>query len=77
MQLKALLSATSVTAVTGAMDREITSLAYDSRRVQPGALFVALKGEKVDGSHFVAQAVEKGAEAIGRASCRERVSIDV
>lgn len=64
MQLKALLSATSVTAVTGAMDREITSLAYDSRRVQPGALFVALKGEKVDGSHFVAQAVEKGAEAI-------------
>ncbi len=64
MQLKALLSATATTLIDGAVDREITSISYDSRRVQPGALFVALKGEKVDGSHFVAQAVDKGAEAI-------------
>lgn len=64
MQLKALLSATQIESVDGGTDRDITSLAYDSRRVQPGGLFVALKGEKVDGSQFVAQAVEKGAGAI-------------
>lgn len=64
MQLKTLLSALATTAVDGPTDREITSLAYDSRRVQPGALFVALKGEKADGAQFIAQAVEKGAEAV-------------
>ena len=64
MQLKALLSATQIKSVDGSTEREITSLAYDSRRIQPGGLFVALKGEKVDGAQFVAQAVEKGAEAI-------------
>jgi UDP-N-acetylmuramoyl-L-alanyl-D-glutamate--2,6-diaminopimelate ligase len=64
MQLKTLLSALAPTAVDGPTDREITSLAYDSRRVQPGALFVALKGEKADGAEFIAQAVEKGAEAV-------------
>ncbi|MDB6173418.1 MAG: murE [Chthoniobacteraceae bacterium] len=64
MQLKALLSAAATTFVDGPVDREITSIAYDSRRVEPGALFVALKGEKSDGSEFIAQAVERGAAAI-------------
>ncbi|MES2570279.1 MAG: UDP-N-acetylmuramoyl-L-alanyl-D-glutamate--2,6-diaminopimelate ligase [Verrucomicrobiota bacterium] len=64
MQLKALLSAAATTVVDGPVDRDITSIAYDSRRVQPGALFVALKGEKADGSQFIAQAVERGAAAI-------------
>ncbi len=64
MKLEALLSATATTEIDGPVDREITSISYDSRRVQPGALFVALKGEKVDGSHFVSQAVSQGAEAI-------------
>ena len=64
MQLKALIAATATTAVNGPTDREIKSVAYDSRRVQPGALFVALKGEKADGSQFIAQAVERGAAAV-------------
>ncbi len=64
MQLKTLLSSAAVTSVDGAQERDITSLAYDSRRVQPGGLFFALKGEKVDGAQYVAQAVERGAEAV-------------
>jgi len=43
---------------------EITSLAYDSRRVQPGTLFFAIQGEKADGHDFVPQAVGRGAVAI-------------
>jgi UDP-N-acetylmuramoyl-L-alanyl-D-glutamate--2,6-diaminopimelate ligase len=42
----------------------VTGVAYDSRAVMPGQLFVALKGQRADGSAFVAQAIERGAAAI-------------
>ena len=45
-------------------DVEITSLAYDSRGVTPGALFVALRGQKSDGHDFIAQATNSGAVAL-------------
>src|SRR5215472_9236900 len=44
--------------------REITSLAYDSRRVKPGSLFFAIPGEKADGYNFAEQALERGAGAV-------------
>ncbi len=43
---------------------EITGIAYDSRRVSPGDLFVAVQGLHVDGHHYVGDAVAKGAAAI-------------
>jgi UDP-N-acetylmuramoyl-L-alanyl-D-glutamate--2,6-diaminopimelate ligase len=43
---------------------EVTSLAYDSRRVQPGSLFFAIQGEKADGHVFIPQALERGAVAV-------------
>ncbi len=45
-------------------DVEITGLAYDSRRVAPGYLFVACKGGNLDGHDFVPQAVAAGAAAV-------------
>jgi len=42
----------------------ITGIAYDSRRVVPGNVFVALKGLHADGATFARQAVERGATAI-------------
>lgn len=38
-----------------------TSVAIDTRKIEPGALFVALAGTKVDGHNFVAQALAEGA----------------
>jgi UDP-N-acetylmuramoyl-L-alanyl-D-glutamate--2,6-diaminopimelate ligase len=64
MNLETLLSNTAVKTIDGPLDRQITSIAYDSRRVKPGALFVAMKGEKVDGAQFIEQAVAAGAEAV-------------
>ena len=64
MKLEALLSHTPRVLVDGSTDREITKIAYDSRQVTPGSIFVALKGEKTDGSEYIAQAVQMGAEAI-------------
>lgn len=43
---------------------EVVSLAYDSRRVQPGTLFFAILGTKADGHTFVPQALERGAVAV-------------
>lgn len=42
---------------------EITSLAYDSRLVRPGGLFLAVPGEHTDGRRFVADAAQRGALA--------------
>ncbi len=64
MQLKTLLSATPVAMMVGTADREITSLCYDSRRAQKNTLFIALKGEKADGNHFIDSAIERGAVAV-------------
>ena len=42
----------------------ITGVAYDSRSVEPGNVFIALKGLREDGSLFVRQAIDRGAVAI-------------
>ena len=42
----------------------ITDLAYDARRVVPGALFACVRGLKADGHDFAADAVEHGAAAL-------------
>ncbi len=45
-------------------DPDITLVTTDSRKVIPGALFVAYPGVSVDGHRFIPQAVERGAVAI-------------
>jgi len=72
MQLKTLAAAISVRQVIGSLDRNVESIAYDSRRVQRNGLFVALRGEKQDGHAFIGQAIEKGATAVVAYSARAR-----
>jgi UDP-N-acetylmuramoyl-L-alanyl-D-glutamate--2,6-diaminopimelate ligase len=43
---------------------EIGGLAYDSRQVKPGDLFVAIRGHHLDGHRFIERAVAKGAVAV-------------
>ncbi len=40
------------------------SIAYDSRKVEPGDVFVAIPGLKVDGADFVPQAIKNGAKMV-------------
>jgi UDP-N-acetylmuramoyl-tripeptide--D-alanyl-D-alanine ligase len=49
----------------GEFDPEAVAQGYsiDSRTIQPGELFMAVKGERMDGHDFVSQALEKGAVA--------------
>ena len=48
----------------GGLDRPVTAVTDDSRAVAAGSLFVAVKGERVDGHEFVGQAVQAGAAAV-------------
>jgi UDP-N-acetylmuramoyl-L-alanyl-D-glutamate--2,6-diaminopimelate ligase len=42
----------------------VTGIAYDSRTVTPGQIFVALKGQHADGTAFALRAIERGAVAV-------------
>ncbi len=44
--------------------REFRGIAADSRDIGPGFLFAALPGTKVDGAHYIAEAVRRGATAV-------------
>jgi UDP-N-acetylmuramoyl-L-alanyl-D-glutamate--2,6-diaminopimelate ligase len=44
--------------------RAVAGVAFDSRKVRPGEVFVALAGAKADGARFIADAVAKGAVAV-------------
>jgi len=59
-----LLDVTEVTESTADPQTRVESLCCDSRRAGPGTLFFALRGARIDGAQFVAQAAEKGAVAI-------------
>jgi UDP-N-acetylmuramoyl-L-alanyl-D-glutamate--2,6-diaminopimelate ligase len=43
---------------------DVVSVEYDSRRIGPGSLFVAMKGETTDGNRYASSAIERGAVAI-------------
>jgi len=62
--LSDLLAGVPVERAAGPLDLPIAALAYDSRQVQPGGLFVAVRGYHVDGHDFVDQAIARGAAAV-------------
>ncbi len=64
MKLGRILKGVTVQESKGDFNREIAGLAYDSREVKPGYLFVALRGKTQDGHHFVKEAIRKGAVAV-------------
>src|SRR5437667_11710980 len=51
--------------VIGEPPRSVSSIAADSRRVEPGGCFVAVPGFKQDGRRFIPEAVRRGAAAVG------------
>jgi UDP-N-acetylmuramoyl-L-alanyl-D-glutamate--2,6-diaminopimelate ligase len=44
--------------------RHVALVAYDSRQVVPGAVFVAMRGQKADGVAYARQAIDRGAIAV-------------
>jgi UDP-N-acetylmuramoyl-L-alanyl-D-glutamate--2,6-diaminopimelate ligase len=42
----------------------ISGITYNSKKVEPGDIFVSIEGQKVDGDAYIAEAIEKGARAV-------------
>ena len=64
MKLKELIKDFEIQELRADPETEITGIAYDSRLVEAGNLFVAVKGFASDGHRFIPTAVEKGAAAV-------------
>ncbi len=64
MKLSELLKHVKPTAVIGNIEAEITGVNIDSRKIEQGHLFVAIKGTQTDGHRFIPKALELGAVAI-------------
>jgi UDP-N-acetylmuramoyl-tripeptide--D-alanyl-D-alanine ligase len=62
--LSRVVSATGGTPLQGTDGERFTSVTIDSRAVQPGALFFAVKGDRFDGHDFVVSAVASGARGV-------------
>ena len=64
MKLKNLLENLTYECIQGDVDTEITTLVYDSRKVEKGSLFVCISGAVRDGHEFAGEVTEKGAVAL-------------
>ena len=64
MKLQELLKDVAVLRCTAAEDTEICEVRYDSRAVQPGDLFVAIRGYATDGHRYIDKALAQGAAAV-------------
>lgn len=62
--LKDILYKVALKATAGDMEREVSQVVFDSRKVVPGCLFVAVRGTQVDGHAYIEGAVAEGAVAV-------------
>ncbi|MDB5085036.1 MAG: UDP-N-acetylmuramoylalanyl-D-glutamate--2,6-diaminopimelate ligase [Bacilli bacterium] len=64
MKLKELASTIAFCRLTGDKNTDITGIQMDSRKVQPGDLFICIQGQKFDGHDYAKQAIDHGASAL-------------
>ncbi|MFO0774623.1 MAG: UDP-N-acetylmuramoyl-L-alanyl-D-glutamate--2,6-diaminopimelate ligase [Nitrospiraceae bacterium] len=62
--IESIASELQIVGSTGSLAVPVTKVTDDSRAVGPGTLFIAVKGERVDGHRFIEQAVRAGATAV-------------
>ena len=74
MKLSELLTDIPVLEMTLSPETEITGVSYDSRRVQPGHLFVAITGYAADGHRFTPMAAANGASCV---LCERKPEVDI
>src|SRR5271169_3492080 len=70
MTFQQVLDGAEVLAHSG--DPGVSGVEYDSRRVKPGCVFVAMRGESSDGNRFIDQAIAAGAVAVVTDSAEEK-----
>lgn len=63
-ELKDILYKVHITSTSGSMNVEVKGVCFDSRKAQPGSLFIAVKGTQSDGHAFIDKAISGGAIAV-------------
>ncbi len=63
-ELKDILYRVHITSTSGDMNVEVKGVCFDSRKIQPGFLFIAVKGIQSDGHQFIEKATSSGAIAV-------------
>ena len=56
--------AAGMAVIRGYSGKEAAGIVIDSRKVEPGDIFVAIRGERVDGHQFIREVFDKGAIAV-------------
>jgi UDP-N-acetylmuramoyl-L-alanyl-D-glutamate--2,6-diaminopimelate ligase len=64
MKLTEIIQPVTLTETVGCTDLDITGIQMDSRLIEPGQLFVAVRGTQTDGHAYIDKAIEKGAVAV-------------
>src|ERR1700685_313504 len=64
MNWKELVAEVTAVGAGGSSDAPVTGVEYDSRKVKPGAVFVAMKGGSTDGNRYIDKAIAQGALGI-------------
>lgn len=64
MRLSNLIEKIEYKVLLGSLDTEVSSLVYDSRKVEDGSVFICIKGTTVDGHQYIDDVIAKGAKAI-------------
>jgi UDP-N-acetylmuramoyl-L-alanyl-D-glutamate--2,6-diaminopimelate ligase len=64
MQVKDLIYKVSLISVSGRTDTDVTAICFDSRKVETGCMFVAVRGVSSDGHTYINDVIRKGAGVI-------------
>jgi len=64
MKLEEILNGINIAEILGETSKEISGIHIDSRKVESGHMFVAIKGTQTDGHAYIGKAIEKGASTI-------------
>ena len=64
MKLEKIIKGITVNEIIGDASQEISGINMDSRLIEPGHIFVAVKGTQTDGHTYIQKAIEKGARTV-------------
>ena len=64
MLLRDVLYKVAIRTVVGSTDIEVKNIQINSKKVEPGDVFTAIKGTVTDGHQFIEKAVENGAASV-------------
>ena len=64
MKLEKIITGIATKQIIGNLEKEIINTVFDSRKVEKGSLFIAVRGTQVDGHQYIDQAIKKGATVI-------------